>query len=138
MADSSHGELGHLPSFITAPGETDTLFVIVVVAVILVILMIGVLYLKLHALPEQMAHSSNHTQFQLVAVMGLVALFTHNNLFWILALFLASIQLPDYEGLLRSISESLEKMAGAKTDEPVAEAADAVEPTVDESPKAEA
>ena len=44
MADQAHGEIGHLPSFITAPGETDTLYVIVVVVVIAAILMLGVLY----------------------------------------------------------------------------------------------
>ena len=138
MAETARGEIGHLPFYITSPGETDTLYVIVVVAVVVAILMIGVLYLKLHALPEQMAHSSNHTQFQLVAVMALIALFTHNNLFWILALLLASIQLPDYEGLLRSISESLKKLAGDTDTDAVQDAADTHDATADKHMKTEA
>jgi hypothetical protein len=32
----------------------------------------------LHSLPEQMAHKSQKLQFEIVAVLGLLALFTHN------------------------------------------------------------
>ncbi|SLN61184.1 hypothetical protein ROA7450_03159 [Roseovarius albus] len=112
MADQAHEATApHLPFYITAPGETDVLFVGITVFVVVLILLLGVFYLKLHSLPEQMAHHSNHTQFQVVAILGLIALFTHNNFFWIAALILASIQLPDYEGLLTSMSESLKSMA---------------------------
>ncbi|MGI9389010.1 MAG: hypothetical protein ACR2O1_03040 [Boseongicola sp.] len=112
MSDNVHDQgSSHLPPFITAPNETDVLFVGVVVFVILLVLLLGVLYLKLHSIPEQMAHSSNHTQFQLVAVLALLALFTHNNIFWIAALLLATIQLPNYEGLLASISKSLREIS---------------------------
>jgi hypothetical protein len=46
----------HLPGFITAPGDTDTLMVVVGVVLIGAVLMVGNLYLHLHTLPERMAH----------------------------------------------------------------------------------
>jgi hypothetical protein len=46
-----------------------------------------------------------------VAVLGLLALFTHTHLFWIAALLLALIDLPDFGTPLRSIAGSVEKIA---------------------------
>jgi hypothetical protein len=69
-----------LPGFITAPGDTDILMVVVGIVLIGAILMVGNLYLRLHALPEQMAHKSQKLQFEIVAVLGLLALFTHIHL----------------------------------------------------------
>jgi hypothetical protein len=51
---------------------------------------------------------------QLVAVLTLLALFTHNNLFWIAALLLAFVQLPDFSSPMSSIAKSLEKLAGGR------------------------
>jgi hypothetical protein len=101
-----------LPSFITAPGDTD--FLMVVVGIILVgsVLMVGNLYLHLHTLPERMAHKSQKLQFEIVAVLGLLALFTHNHLFWVIGLLLAMIDLPDFGTPLRRIAGSVEKIAG--------------------------
>jgi hypothetical protein len=48
-----------------------------------------------------------------VAVLGLLALFTHIHLFWVAALLLAMIDLPDFSTPLRSIAVSVAKMAGA-------------------------
>jgi hypothetical protein len=62
----------------------------------LIVLGIGNLYLRLHSLPERMAHKSQKLQFEIVAVLGLLALFTHIHLFWIAALLLALIDLPDF------------------------------------------
>jgi hypothetical protein len=45
-------------------------------------------------------------------VLGLLALFTHNHLFWIIGLFLAMIDLPDFSSPLRRIAGSAEKLAG--------------------------
>jgi hypothetical protein len=47
-----------------------------------------------------------------VAVLGLLALFTHNHLFWVIGLFLAMVDLPDFGTPLRRIAGSVEKMAG--------------------------
>jgi hypothetical protein len=102
----------HLPSFITAPGDTDILMVVVGIFLIVVVLAVGNFYLHLHSLPERMAHKSQKFQFEIVAVLGLLSLFTHNHLFWVIGLFLAMIDLPDFSAPLRRIAGSVEKMAG--------------------------
>ncbi|MEO1091649.1 MAG: hypothetical protein AAFX81_13520 [Pseudomonadota bacterium] len=99
----------HLPGFITAPGATDVLLVCVVVFLVVFTLVIGNLYLRLHALPERMAHRAHSNQFLLIGILGLLALFTHNNLFWVAALLLAAVQLPDFMTPLNSIARSLER-----------------------------
>jgi hypothetical protein len=64
-----------------------------------------------------MAHKSQKFQFEIVAVLGLLALFTHNHLFWVIGLFLAMIDLPDFSTPLRRIAGSVEKMAGVPPEE---------------------
>jgi hypothetical protein len=59
-----------------------------------------------------MAHRTHKLQFEIVAVLGLLALFTHNHLFWVIGLFLAMIDLPDFITPLRRIAGSVEKLAG--------------------------
>lgn len=103
----------HLPSFITAPGQTDTLFGFVVIFMIAAIFTVGVLYMRLHALPEHLAHRTQKAQFEIVAVLALIALFTHSMIFWIAALLLAMIDLPDAITPLRSMAISLKKVARA-------------------------
>jgi hypothetical protein len=112
-----------LPSFITAPGETDTLMVVVGIVLIGSILGIGNLYLRLHSLPEQMAHKSQKLQFEIVAVLGLLALFTHNHLFWVIGLLLALVDLPDFGTPLRRIAGSVDKIAGVPPGDEAAETA---------------
>ncbi|WP_193142465.1 MULTISPECIES: hypothetical protein [unclassified Meridianimarinicoccus] len=102
----------HLPRFITAPGQTDQMLVNVGIFLVVAILLLGVLYLYLHSLPDRMAHSSNSAQFQLIGVMTLLALFTHNNIFWVGALLLVFLDIPDFMTPLRSIAASLEKATG--------------------------
>jgi hypothetical protein len=102
----------HLPAFITAPGDTDILMVVMGIVLVGSILMVGNFYLHLHALPERMAHKSQKLQFEIVAVLGLLALFTHNHLFWVIGLLLAMIDLPDFGTPLRRIAGSVEKIAG--------------------------
>jgi hypothetical protein len=102
----------HLPSFITAPGDTDVLMVVVGIFLIVAVLAVGNFYLQLHSLPERMAHKSQKFQFEIVAILGLLSLFTHNHLFWVIGLFLAMIDLPDFSTPLRRIAGSVEKMAG--------------------------
>src|SRR5712692_463243 len=114
----------HLPGFITAPGDTDTLMVVVGIVLIAAVLGVGNLYLHLHTLPERMAHKSQKLQFEIVAVLGLLALFTHNHLFWVIGLFLAMIDLPDFGTPLRRIAGSVEKIAGVPPGEEAAEIAD--------------
>jgi len=102
----------HLPSFITAPGETDVLMVVMSVILVLAVLMFGSLFFRLHTMPERMAHRSHKLQFEIVAVLGLLALFTHIHLFWVAGLLLALIDIPDFGGSLNRIAGSTEKLAG--------------------------
>jgi len=107
----------NLPSFITAPGETDVLMVVMGVVLALSVLMFGVLFFWLHSLPERMAHRSHKLQLEIVAVLCLISLFTHMHIFWIAGLLLALIDLPDFGNPLRRIATSAEKIAGIETEE---------------------
>jgi hypothetical protein len=118
----------HLPGFITAPGDTDALMVVVGIILIGAVLMVGIFYLHLHTMPERMAHKSQKLQFEIVAVLGLLALFTHNHLFWVIGLFLAMIDLPDFSTPLRRIAGSVEKIAGVAPEPDATEAPDHAAP----------
>jgi len=118
MADTMHpAATQHLPSFITAPGETDVLMVVMAAILLLSVLGFGILFLRLHTLPERMAHKGHKIQFEIVAVLGLIALFTHMHIFWVIGLLLALIDIPDFGNALRRIAGSTEKMAGMKPGE---------------------
>ena len=120
MAESLHPSAPHhLPAFITAPGDTDILMIVVGLVLIGSVLGVGNLYLHLHTLPERMAHKSQKLQFEIVAVLGLLALFTHNHLFWVIGLILAMVDLPDFGTPLRRIAGSVEKIAGVPPGEEV-------------------
>jgi hypothetical protein len=60
----------HLPFFITPPGETDVLMVGTGIFLVAAVLGVGVLYWRLHALPEHIAHRSHKLQLEIVAVLG--------------------------------------------------------------------
>lgn len=111
-----HNAPHHLPSFITAPGDTDVLMIVVGIFLLGAILAVGNLYLHLHTMPERMAHKSQKLQFEIVAVLGLLALFTHEHLFWVIGLFLAMVDLPDFSTPLRRIAGSVDKLAGVPPD----------------------
>lgn len=100
----------HLPGFITAPGQTDILLAGIGGFLLVVVFLLGIAFLWLHSLPERMAHKGQKLQFEIVAVLCLLALFTHNNLLWGIALILAMIDLPDLATPLGRISDALERM----------------------------
>lgn len=102
----------HLPWFITAPGQTDVLMIVTGIFLLIAVLAVGNIFLHLHTLPERLAHRSQKLQFEIVAVLGLIALFTHQHIFWIAGLLLALIDLPDFGTPLRRIAGSTEKLAG--------------------------
>jgi hypothetical protein len=106
-----------MPGFITAPGETDVLMVVMAIILLLAVMGFGILFLRLHSLPERMAHRTHKIQFEIVAVLCLIALFTHMHIFWIAALLLAMIDLPDFGTSLSRIAGSAEKLAGFKPGE---------------------
>ena len=121
MAEPHPAASHHLPAFITAPGETDVLMVLTGLFLALAVVMFGVLFLRLHSLPDQIAHKSHKLQSEIVCVLCLIALFTHIHIFWIAALLLAMIDLPDFGTSLGRIADSTETMAGRKMREGGAE-----------------
>ena len=104
----------HMPVFITAPGSTDVLMVITALILAVSVIAFGVLFLRLHTLPERVAHKAHKIQFEIVAILGLIALFTHMHIFWVAGLLLAFIDIPDFGGFLGRIAGSVERMAGVK------------------------
>jgi len=101
----------HLPFYVVKPGETDVLMIVMGIFLVFAVLGVGVLYLRLHSLPEQMAHKSQKLQFEVVAVLGLISLFTHQHIFWIAGMLLALVDLPDFSTPLTRIAGSVEKIA---------------------------
>jgi len=114
----------HVPFFIPGPDGSDTLMVVMGVFLVAVVFWVGTLYWKLHSLPERMAHRTHKLQFEIVAVLGLISLFTHMHIFWIAGLLLAMIDLPDFTTPLRSIAGSVERIADAAPGAPDAEPSD--------------
>jgi hypothetical protein len=112
----------HLPSFITAPGETDVLMVITAVILLVSIVMFGILFLRLHHLPEHWAHGAGKLQLEIVSVLCLIGLLTHRHAFWIAALLLALVDFPDFPGWFSRITKAVERIAGLKPSEATAEA----------------
>jgi hypothetical protein len=106
----------HLPFYLAPGNGTDALMVVMGIFLVAALVWVGTLYLRLHSLPERMAHKSEKLQFEIVAILGLLALFTHIHLFWVAGLLLAMIDIPDFGTPLRSIAGSVEKIADAKPD----------------------
>ena len=106
----------HLPFYLAPGNGTDALMVVMGIFLVAALVWVGTLYLRLHSLPERMAHKSEKLQFEIVAILGLLALFTHIHLFWVAGLLLAMIDIPDFGTPLRSIAGSVEKIADTKSD----------------------
>ena len=111
----------HLPFFIPGSDGSDMLMVGTGIFLLAAVFWVGTLYWKLHSLPERMAHKSQKLQFEIVAVLGLISLFTHMHIFWIAGLLLAMIDLPDFGTPMRSIADSVERIADATPGSPPAE-----------------
>ncbi len=109
-------KIEHIPGYL-AGADSDPLMITMAIILVIAILVAGVLYFKLHAMPEHIAHGKNHSQMQLIAILTILALFTHNNIFWFAALVLAVVELPDFLTPLKSIAKSLKTIAKAKEDE---------------------
>lgn len=101
----------HLPGYFAMADGSDSLFTMMVFFLLSIILLLGVAYFTLHALPERMAHQGNSAQLQLISVLVMLALFTHNNIFWFVALALAAFRPPDLVSPLNSIAQSLQNLA---------------------------
>lgn len=110
----------HLPWFTPGADGSDPLFTFATITVIAAVALLGVVFFTLHSLPERLGHKK--LQFEIVAVLGLLSLFTHIHAFWVAALLLALIDLPDLVTPLKRMASALEKQAGIETPEPVAAA----------------
>jgi hypothetical protein len=84
-----------LPFFITAPGQTDGLLIAV-------------------ALSDRLAKGATKVQLQIVGILGLISLFTFNNIYWVAGLILASVRLPDFITPLKEIASALSKSPTTK------------------------
>jgi hypothetical protein len=117
----------HLPIFITSPGSTDVLMVVAALVLLGGTLAFGLMFLYLHTLPERMAHRTHKLQFEIVAVLCLLALFTHIHAFWVAGLLLALIDIPDFPGWLGRLTAAVERMAGQKPDEKASGSPDSIQ-----------
>jgi hypothetical protein len=106
------------------------------VSLAVTVLAAGLLFFRIHTLPERMAHKSKKLQFELIAVLGLLSLFTHEHGFWVAGLLLAFIDLPDFGTPARRAVVALETMAGIEPPPATAPAAHAHEepPLVSQGP----
>ncbi len=111
-ASQNPAATAHPPFFITPPGDTDVLFNIMVVFVVGSIILTGVVFLTIHSLPERMAHKSKKILLDLIALLCLLALLTHEHLFWFAAIVLAFIDVPDFLTPVNRIASSVATMAG--------------------------
>jgi hypothetical protein len=116
----------HIPWFLPGPDGSDGLLIASAVIVAVVVLLIGVLFFTLHSLPERMGHKK--FQFEIVAVLGLLSLFTHIHLFWVIGLLLALIDIPDFTTPLRRIASAVETISGSRASVPVADEPPATTP----------
>ena len=104
-----------LPSFISAPDGPDYLMVGMGLFLVFIVFGVGLLYFWLHSLPDNIAHKSQKIQFEIVCVLGLLAMFTHIHAFWIAGLLLALIDIPDFSSPLTRIAGALDRMAANST-----------------------
>nr|WP_170763762.1 hypothetical protein [Ruegeria lacuscaerulensis] len=123
---------GHIPSYVTQADGSDFLLTFMFVFTVLVIVLIGVGYFTLHSIPEKIAHESNHPQFQLVGILALLALFTHNGLFWVAAILVAGFQFPDVAAPLRAIADAIRSLGPQRPEETAS--APPTEPTAQQEP----
>jgi hypothetical protein len=108
----------HLPPFITSPGTTDALMMLMAIVLVAAVLATGVFFFWLHSLPERLVHTSTKVHFDIVAVLALLSLFTHIHLFWVAALLIALVKIPDFSmpdlaSQFGRIAAPLEKIAEA-------------------------
>jgi hypothetical protein len=94
--------------------------VVMGVVLLLSVLGFGIFFFRLHTLPERIARRTHKIQFEIVAILGLIALFTHMHIFWIAGLLLAFIELPDFGTSLNRIADSAQTLAGIKPPESLA------------------
>lgn len=100
-----------LPGFLPTPGGEDSMLLITAIVMFAGVLVLGALFFWAHSLPERMAHKHEKLQMEIVAVLGLVALFSNVHFFWVAALLLAFIDFPGVMAPFNRIATALERTA---------------------------
>jgi hypothetical protein len=129
--------LEHLPFFITGPGESDILFTAVTLALVLILLGFGALYFTIQAIPDRLVEGTSKAQMQIVGILGLISLVTLNNFYWVAALLLAAIRIPDLVTPFVSMARSLKKLSISKASPPGEIPAPEEQAAVDRDPPAD-
>jgi hypothetical protein len=101
----------HLPWFITEPGQTDTLMVLTGAFLLLFFLTMGVLMFRLLYLPTKIVPQEQKAKYEVVATLCVLAMFAPGNLFWIAAVFVAMVDIPDFTPLLQQIAQAMQRIA---------------------------
>jgi hypothetical protein len=102
----------HIPFYLPGPDGSDPIMVATGIFLIIGVLAFGLLLMRIHMLPDHIAHRGHKIQLEIVAVLGLLSMFTGVHAFWVAALLLALIDIPDFTGPLRRIAGSAETIAG--------------------------
>lgn len=105
------GAPAHLPFYVPGPDGSDPVLVGAGIFLFATVLTAGLLMLRLHHLPEHIAHRGQKVQYEIVAVLGLLSMFTGVHAFWVGGLLLALLDLPDFTGPLHRIAGSAERIA---------------------------
>ncbi len=131
--NESAGAVAHelLPFYITGPGETDLLFGADAVTLVAILIGFGALYFTIQAIPDRMVEGAGKAQMQVVGLLGLISLFTMNNAYWIAAILLAAVRIPDIVTPLKQIA--LARTAAANPQIPADAPSNAVVEEAEES-----
>lgn len=128
-----------LPFYITGPGETDILFGAVAVALVAIVIGFGAFYFTIQAIPDRLVEGAGKAQMQVVGLLGLISLFTLNNAYWIAAILLAAVRIPDIVTPLQEIARArtgsgdLADRSNAPESDPANTPADSLEEKVEKS-----
>jgi hypothetical protein len=108
----------NLPWFIAEPGQTDTLMVFAGLFLVFFTVIIGVLMFRLLYLPVTMVSKVKKAQYEVVATLCLLSIFTLGNFLWVAALLVAMIDIPDFLSPVKRIAEAVRRIAQSKKMEP--------------------
>lgn len=101
----------HLPFWLPGPDGSDPVLAGTGIALAAAVLAFGLLMLRIHMLPDHIADRGHKVQLEIVAVLGLLSMVSGIHGFWVAALLLALIDIPDFTGPLRRIAGSTERIA---------------------------
>jgi hypothetical protein len=105
---------GHLPWFMTEPGQSDTLLVLTGIFCVWFIATMGVLILRLFYMPIETVPQEQKAKYEVVAALCLIAMFTPGNYLWIAALLVALIDIPDFTPLFQRMADAARRIARSR------------------------